>query len=46
EGVSLSGNAEVTKGRGDKRGIINGEKRYIVKKEGGMLNIYKIAINS
>jgi hypothetical protein len=40
EGVSLSGNAKVTKERGDKCGIIDGEKKYIVKKEGGMLNVY------
>jgi len=41
ERVSLSGNAEVTKERGDKWRIKDGENRYCVKKECEMLNIYK-----
>lgn len=48
EGVSFSGNAKVTKEKKEeiKGGVIDGKKRYMVKKEGGMLNIYKNAINS
>jgi len=42
EGVTLSGNAKLTKERGDKWGITDREKKYSVKKEEGMLiNIYK-----